>query len=153
MPQLSRRQDYLASMMSFMNNQICYEMKSIRRDVTPWDVHSQLASVFEAGGQKVNYSLIAKPKSFQQLALSYQTAIDAFRHLYAILSPDHLDPHTAGVVHMPDNHANRSLRHSGEFLAPECIWKVFDKELRHPVARLPGGNQINVLVFGHLVED
>ena len=151
MPQLSRRQNYLAPMMGLMNRQVCHEMKSVRGDVTPWDVHAQLTRVFEAGAQKVNDRLIAESESFQQLSAGDPTAIDAFRRLHAVLFPDHLDPHASGVVDMSEEHAECSVGHSGEFLVPELVREVFDEKLRHTVARFPGGYQIHVLVFGHRV--
>jgi hypothetical protein len=56
-------------------------------------------------------------------------------------------------VNVTGNHSYRPLGHARDSLAPTLLWQALDEELRHTVARLPGSNQVYVLVFGHIREE
>jgi hypothetical protein len=144
---LSGHKNNLTAMVCLMRHEIGHEVQHIGGNVRPWNLDVQEASIVEAGVEYIDDALIALFQCPKESSSTDTPAVNAFQFLDSVVSPDHFDPHAAGIVDVTGNHTDCPLWGTWNSLTPQFVGKILEEELGHSIARSPGGQQINVPMF------
>src|SRR5439155_16700953 len=98
-----------------------------------WDSASLTDTKFKQLENPVTASL----ECGQQLSPRYCVSVDPLRYTDPVPSPQHLDPHAAGIVKVAGDHSHGSPGHARYHHGPQFSRKVLDQEHCDSVVRLP----------------
>src|SRR5438046_5144513 len=109
MARLSRQHHDLSTMMSLVRHKVCEDMHNIYGEVQPrhsrrWDS----AALIDPEVKQLEDSVTASLERRHQFPARHRVAAHTLRCADAVSSPQHLDPHAAGIVNVAGDHPHGS---------------------------------------------
>ena len=110
MPELTRNQHQLATMVAFVGNEIRQDVPDVQRQVPPHVAPRWRYLAASSNPQPENgfNALATEAESGQKLSSSHAARVYQRRRRNPMLLPEGAGPSGAGVVKMRGNHANRA---------------------------------------------
>src|SRR5438105_9130066 len=153
MTKLTRQHHDLAPVMALMRDEICQNMGNVQRQVAPHIGlrRRHMASCSDTEPEERFDSCATALKRSKQFTTGYLAPVDSSRDGDSVFRTKGLEPHAAGIVQMPGDHADGASWRARNFGVPECSGHVLNKVGGDAIVGPPGSQErrAEISVEGH----